>query len=271
MTRQAHLPGFANQPDRVSFEASRVVDLSRLNKFLGRAGLMHDFEILILVQSGAKTYRNCRHGSWHRLISEEEALRATLARHSPMAAEKFVQEVFWRSYFKGWLEHHPSVWTHILPENKFMLLITEEDCGVETWLHRTPACIVESGAPQQRSPCRIGLPAQSIANGAVQDALARANLGSKHLLDASNCTEDIISTAQKAGIHTVVCPYATTGPGADVLKNLGTTLMAAGIDLRQVRRAHDDLVWTCAKTGFYGVRRSCLKPCGTLICSARAP
>ncbi|MEP1766320.1 MAG: FAD-binding domain-containing protein [Sulfitobacter sp.] len=24
---------------------------------------------------------------------------------------KFVQEVFWRGYFKGWLEQHPSVWT----------------------------------------------------------------------------------------------------------------------------------------------------------------
>jgi deoxyribodipyrimidine photo-lyase len=46
----------------------------------------------------------------HRLISEEEVLRATLARHAPSAAEKFVHEVFWRGYFKGWLEQRPSVW-----------------------------------------------------------------------------------------------------------------------------------------------------------------
>jgi deoxyribodipyrimidine photo-lyase len=25
---------------------------------------------------------------------------------------KFIQEVFWRGYFKGWLEQHPSVWAH---------------------------------------------------------------------------------------------------------------------------------------------------------------
>ncbi|XOY57705.1 MAG: FAD-binding domain-containing protein [Rhodobacterales bacterium] len=33
-----------------------------------------------------------------------------LARHSPQAAEKFVQEVFWRTYWKGWLELRPTVW-----------------------------------------------------------------------------------------------------------------------------------------------------------------
>ncbi|WP_439154898.1 FAD-binding domain-containing protein [Yoonia sp.] len=47
----------------------------------------------------------------HRIITESDVLRATLARHSPQAAEKFIQEVFWRTYWKGWLEMRPSVWT----------------------------------------------------------------------------------------------------------------------------------------------------------------
>lgn len=46
----------------------------------------------------------------HRLITEQEVLEATLSRHSFAKAEKFVQEIFWRGYFKGWLEQHPSVW-----------------------------------------------------------------------------------------------------------------------------------------------------------------
>jgi deoxyribodipyrimidine photo-lyase len=46
-----------------------------------------------------------------RALLEEEVLRAVLARHSPSAAEKFVQEVFWRTYWKGWLESHPTAWT----------------------------------------------------------------------------------------------------------------------------------------------------------------
>lgn len=34
-----------------------------------------------------------------RLISETEVLDSILERHSPQAADKFIQEVFWRSYF----------------------------------------------------------------------------------------------------------------------------------------------------------------------------
>jgi len=45
-----------------------------------------------------------------RLITEEEVIRAVLARHSFVDAEKFVQEVFWRTYWKGWLEMRPSIW-----------------------------------------------------------------------------------------------------------------------------------------------------------------
>lgn len=47
-----------------------------------------------------------------RLVTEDEILRAVLARHSLSGAEKFVQEVLWRTYWKGWLESRPLVWTH---------------------------------------------------------------------------------------------------------------------------------------------------------------
>ncbi len=46
----------------------------------------------------------------HRLILEEEVLAAVFDRHSREDAQKFVDELFWRTYFKGWLEHHPDVW-----------------------------------------------------------------------------------------------------------------------------------------------------------------
>jgi len=47
----------------------------------------------------------------HRLILEQEIVAATLERHRFSAAERFIQEVFWRTYFKGWLEQRPQVWT----------------------------------------------------------------------------------------------------------------------------------------------------------------
>ncbi|MGB5512576.1 MAG: FAD-binding domain-containing protein [Woeseiaceae bacterium] len=47
----------------------------------------------------------------HRLFTERELLTAALRLHSEADAKKFVEEVFWRAYFKGWMEQHPSVWT----------------------------------------------------------------------------------------------------------------------------------------------------------------
>jgi len=46
-----------------------------------------------------------------RLVTEQEVIEAALAAHGPEGAEKFIQEVFWRSYFKGYLETRPSLWT----------------------------------------------------------------------------------------------------------------------------------------------------------------
>lgn len=46
----------------------------------------------------------------HRLLLEREVLEAVLAEHTFDAAEKFIQELFWRAYFKGWLERRPQIW-----------------------------------------------------------------------------------------------------------------------------------------------------------------
>ena len=46
-----------------------------------------------------------------RLVTEPEVVAAAIAAHGPETAEKFVEEVFWRTYFKGWLEQRPQVWT----------------------------------------------------------------------------------------------------------------------------------------------------------------
>ena len=52
----------------------------------------------------------------YRLIAEQEVVAGVLARHSLASAAKFVQEVLWRTYWKGWLEMRPAVWTRFLVE-----------------------------------------------------------------------------------------------------------------------------------------------------------
>lgn len=45
-----------------------------------------------------------------RLVTEQEVVSAAVAAHGPELAEKFIEEVVWRTYFKGWLERRPQVW-----------------------------------------------------------------------------------------------------------------------------------------------------------------
>lgn len=45
-----------------------------------------------------------------RLVLESQVVEEALKAHGPEQAEKFVQEVIWRGYFKGWLERRPQVW-----------------------------------------------------------------------------------------------------------------------------------------------------------------
>ncbi|MEL7117389.1 MAG: deoxyribodipyrimidine photolyase, partial [Pseudomonadota bacterium] len=45
-----------------------------------------------------------------RLLLEQDAIALALDHHGPSGAEKFIQEVIWRGYFKGWLERRPMIW-----------------------------------------------------------------------------------------------------------------------------------------------------------------
>jgi deoxyribodipyrimidine photo-lyase len=60
----------------------------------------------------------------HRLISQNEVIDRILQAHPFPAVEKFVQEVLWRSYWKGWLEARPGVWTDYLHQ---ITACTQED------------------------------------------------------------------------------------------------------------------------------------------------
>jgi deoxyribodipyrimidine photo-lyase len=96
-------------------EPTRAAGLRRLDGFVSRAG--RDYAAQRNYDLGPG-----RHGHVsglspyirHRLVTEEDVVRRVLDRHAPSSAEKFLQEVFWRTYWKGWLERRPSVWADYL-------------------------------------------------------------------------------------------------------------------------------------------------------------
>mgnify|MGYP001480859413 FL=1 len=46
-----------------------------------------------------------------RFLSEKEILETIRSKNSLNSVDKFVQEIFWRTYWRGWLEFHPKVYT----------------------------------------------------------------------------------------------------------------------------------------------------------------
>ena len=52
----------------------------------------------------------------HGVINEIEIIKKSLNKYSFSKNEKFIQEVLWRTYWKGWLELRPNVWTDFLVE-----------------------------------------------------------------------------------------------------------------------------------------------------------
>ena len=54
----------------------------------------------------------------HRLITEYEVVKKVLSKFSYQKVEKYIQEIFWRVYWKGWLELRPQVWTDFTEDLK---------------------------------------------------------------------------------------------------------------------------------------------------------
>ena len=54
----------------------------------------------------------------HRLITEYEVTKKVLSKFQYQKVEKYVQEIFWRVYWKGWLELRPQVWSDFIEDLK---------------------------------------------------------------------------------------------------------------------------------------------------------
>ncbi|MDC0498790.1 hypothetical protein OAO21_06450 [Alphaproteobacteria bacterium] len=57
----------------------------------------------------------------YRLLSEEDIIKKTLSINSFTKTEKFIQEIYWRTYWKGWLEHRPDVYDDYLTQRNELL------------------------------------------------------------------------------------------------------------------------------------------------------
>jgi deoxyribodipyrimidine photo-lyase len=103
----------------MSFKGSRVEAIEELNQFI--EGNLLKYSKLRNFDFGPQKRDNTSCLSpyvTHGLINEVEIINKSLKRFSFIKNEKFIQEVLWRVYWKGWLELRPNVWTDYLQELK---------------------------------------------------------------------------------------------------------------------------------------------------------
>jgi len=101
----------------MAFPATRTDALARLTAFLPRAGRAYAARRNFDEGPGQRSaVSELSPAIRRRLLTEEEVARAAVAAHGFEASEKFVMEVCWRSYWRGWLEARPLVWQRYLAD-----------------------------------------------------------------------------------------------------------------------------------------------------------
>ena len=103
----------------MNFVTSRASAIEKLNKFVDRN--LFEYSRLRNFDYGPNNRSNISCLSpyiTHGIISELEVIKKSLNKFSFSKNEKFIQEVLWRTYWKGWLELRPNVWTDYLNELK---------------------------------------------------------------------------------------------------------------------------------------------------------
>ncbi|MDC3307680.1 DNA photolyase [Candidatus Pelagibacter sp.] len=99
------------------FEASRAKAIDRLTNFIEQN--LSDYSKLRNFDFGPSNRSNISCLSpyiTHGIINELEVVDKSLKKFSFAKNEKFIQEILWRVYWKGWLELRPNVWSDYLLE-----------------------------------------------------------------------------------------------------------------------------------------------------------
>ncbi len=99
------------------FEASRAKAVNQLDNFVENN--LAEYSRLRNFDFGPEKRSNVSCLSpyiTHGIINEKEVIQKSLSKFSFSKNEKFIQEVLWRTYWKGWLELRPNVWTDYLLE-----------------------------------------------------------------------------------------------------------------------------------------------------------
>ena len=163
-----------------------------------------------------------------RLITEAEVVTAALDAHGAEDAGKFVEEVIWRGYYKGWLERRPQVWENYVQGFNADLMSLKRDrrlrrdielvetgrTGLEyfdTWAQE----LVETGYLHYHA--RMWFASIWIFTLGLRWRLG-ADFFYRHLLDG-DAASNTLGWRWAAGLHTRGKPYPVRAQNIDTFTN----------------------------------------------------
>ena len=103
----------------MKFEISREGALKQLDAFINSELANYSFKRNFDLGPKDKSNVSCLSPYIsHRLITEYEVAKTVLSKFPYQKVEKYIQEIFWRVYWKGWLELRPQVWSDFIEDLK---------------------------------------------------------------------------------------------------------------------------------------------------------
>ena len=163
-----------------------------------------------------------------RLITEQEVVTAALETHGSEDAGKFVEEVIWRGYHKGWLERRPQVWESYVQGLNTDLMSLKRDRRLrrdialaeagqtgfdyfDTWAHE----LVKTGYLHNHA--RMWFASIWIFTLGLPWRLG-ADFFYRHLLDG-DAASNTLGWRWAAGLHTRGKPYPARAENIDTFTN----------------------------------------------------
>ncbi len=202
---------------QTSAPLTRASALSRLREFAPKAGAQ--YARLRNLDMGPGNHQHVSRLSAalrRRLISEREVVSAVFEEHGLDAGEKFISEVFWRTYWKGWLEQRPSVWTAYNKAVEHELQRTDRDPGRMTRLSEAAAgssgidCFDAWAAELNDTGYLHNWARMQFASIWIFTLGLPWELGAAHMLDRlidADPASNTLSWRWVAGLHTKGKPY----------------------------------------------------------------
>ena len=101
------------------FQTSREGVLKQLNNFIEKDILNYNLKRNFDFGVDNRSNVSCLSPYLtHRILTEFETTKKVLAKHPFQKVDKYIQEIFWRVYWKGWLELRPKVWSDFIEDLK---------------------------------------------------------------------------------------------------------------------------------------------------------